>query len=341
MAANVGTSADTLSVLASFERDAHRLDFFAVLRFLECRHAAAPRFGEGARPVDEAVRLGQEPSLAFAPSTLASFTPGDGKRPHRLSTYFFGLFGPQGPLPLHLTEFARERERNAEDPTFRAFADLFHHRLALLFYRAWADAEPTVSLDRSTSRRFDAYVGSVFGVGTPDFHGRDSVPDDAKLHLAGLFAASAHPLVALQSILEEFFRLPFAIEEFVGEWLSIPTDDVCLLGMSGARLGGDSVLGRYVWSCQHKFRVLCGPLSFSEFTAMLPGGTSLRRLRDLLRNFIGHQFEWDLNLILRGPEVPRLELGKSGALGWTTWLGNRQTNADVGDVIIHPAVALP
>ena len=29
-----------------------------------------------------------------------------------------------------------------------AFADLFHHRLILLFYRAWADAQPTVSLDR-------------------------------------------------------------------------------------------------------------------------------------------------------------------------------------------------
>jgi type VI secretion system protein ImpH len=340
MAANVGASADTLNVLASFERDAHELDFFAVLRFLECVHANAPKFGQASRPVDEAVRLGQEPSLAFAPSTLASFVPGDAKRPHRLSTYFFGLFGPQGPLPLHLTEFARERERNAEDPTFHAFADLFHHRLALLFYRAWADAEPCTSLDRSTSRRFDAYVGSTFGIGTPDFRGRDSVPDHAKLYLAGLFAAGAHPAVALQSILEEFFRLPFALEELVGEWLRIPTGDVCLLGRSAARLGVDSVVGGQVWSCQHKFRVLCGPLGFSDFEAMLPGSTGLRRLRDLLRNFIGHQFEWDLNLILRAPDVPRLALGMSGALGWTTWLGDRQTNAEARDVIIHPAVAL-
>jgi len=339
MAANVGASADTLSTLASFERDAHELDFFAVLRFLECLHANAPRFGAAARPVDEAVRLGQEPSLAFAPSTLAGFVPGDGKRPHRLSTYFFGLFGPQGPLPLHLTEFARERERNDEDPTFRAFADLFHHRLALLFYRAWADAEPCASLDRPSSRRFDAYVGSTFGVGTSDFRRRDSVPDDAKLHLAGLFAASTHPAVALQSILEEFFRLPFAIEELVGEWLRIPTGDVCLLGTSFARLGVDSVLGGHIWNCQHKFRVLCGPLGFSDFEALLPGSTGLRRLRDLLRTFIGHQLEWDLNLILRAPDVPRIELGKSGALGWTTWLGDRQTDAEARDVIIHPAVA--
>jgi type VI secretion system protein ImpH len=257
-----------------------------------------------------------------------------------VSTYFFGLFGPHGPLPLHLTEFARERERTAEDPTFRAFADLFHHRLALLFYRAWADAEPCASLDRTTSRRFDEYVGSAFGIGTPYLHGRDSVPDDAKLHLAGLFAPGTRPAVVLQSILEAFFRLPFAIEEFVGEWLRIPTGDLCLLGRSTARLGTDSVVGGYAWSCQHKFRVLCGPLSFSDFKAMLPGSTGLRRVRDLLRNFIGYQFEWDLNLILRAPDVPRTELGKSGALGWTTWLGDRQTNTEATDVIIHPAVAL-
>ncbi len=340
MAANVGANANTLSVLAAFERDAHELDFFAVLRFLECLHADAPRFGAAARPVDEAVRMGQEPSLAFAPSTLASFTAGDTGRPHRLSTYFFGLFGPQGPLPLHLTEFARERERNADDPTFRAFADMFHHRLALLFYRAWADAEPCTSLDRAASRRFDAYVGSMFGIGTPDFNGRDSVPDDAKRHLAGLFAMSTRPVVALRSVLEEFFRLPFAIREFVGEWLRIPADDWCLLGSSAARLGVDAVVGRSVWTCQHRFRVLCGPLSFDDFTAMLPGNLSLRRLRDLVRDFIGHQLEWDVNLILRATDVPRLELGQSGALGWTTWLGERRTSADAYDVIIHPAIAL-
>jgi type VI secretion system protein ImpH len=337
MAAKIGATADTLTLLGSFEEKAHELDFFAVLRALECIHADSPRLGEAARPVDEPVRLGQEPSLAFAPSTVAKFTAGDSSRPHRLDTFFFGLFGPHGPLPLHLTEFAKDRERNANDPTFRRFADVFHHRLLSLFYRAWADAEPCTSLDRPSSRRFDTYVGSTFGMGPPELRRRDAVPDDAKLYLAGLLGLGTRPVVALEAILCEFFRLPFRIRELIGEWMKIPAEDWCALGLSGTQLGVDTVVGQSVWSCQHKFRVRCGPLGFNDFIALLPGGESLVRLRDLVRNYIGYELEWDVNLVLEERAVPSLELGRSGSLGWTTWLGTRPIRGDADDVIIHPA----
>ncbi|MBX4144998.1 type VI secretion system baseplate subunit TssG, partial [Ralstonia pickettii] len=103
--------------------------------------------GHAVRPRDEPVRLGQRPSLAFAASMLAGVTD-DGTVPPRIAIHGFGLFGPNGPLPTHLTEYAHERAAQHDDPTFAAFADLFHHRLILLFYRAWADAQPTVTLDR-------------------------------------------------------------------------------------------------------------------------------------------------------------------------------------------------
>ena len=339
MAATFGTAADTLTLLRRFEESPHELDFFAVLRQLECIHSDKPRLGEAARPADEAVRLGQEPSLAFAPAAVAGFTVGDKSRPHRLSTFFFGLFGPHGPLPLHLTEFAKDRERNADDPTLRRFADMFHHRLLSLFYRAWADADPCRSLDRADSRRFDAFVGSVCGIGTPELGECDDVPDDAKRYLAGIFALGSRPVVGLKAILREFFRLPFAVREFTGEWLKLPAEDWCSLGVSGTRLGQDAIAGSSVWSCQHKFRLVCGALSFTEFMAMLPGGGSLRRLHDLVRNYVGDELDWDLNLVLKATDVPRLGLGTSGALGWTTWLGNRHAVTDADDVVIRPAIA--
>jgi hypothetical protein len=83
----------------------------------------------------------------------------------RVDVRMFGLFGPNGPLPLHMTAFARERRLHKGDHTFQAFADLFHHRLLLLFYRAWAQAQPTASLDRPRDDRFAGYVGSLIGVG--------------------------------------------------------------------------------------------------------------------------------------------------------------------------------
>jgi type VI secretion system protein ImpH len=42
------------------------------------------------------------------------------------------------------------------------------------------------------------------------------------------------------------------------------------------------------------------------------------------------ELDWDVRLLLKEHEVPRLTLGGGQRLGWTTWLGRRQraTHAD-------------
>ena len=338
MAATTGTSADALKFLQELEESPYRHDFFITLRRLESMYPDKPRFGTAARPSEEPVRLGQEPTLAFAPSTLASFRAGGKDKPHRLQSFFFGLFGPNAPLPLHLTEYVRDRERQEDDRTFRSFADLFHHRLLLLFYRAWADARPPISMDRRTPRRCDTYVGSTFGLAAPEFRDRDAVPDDAKLHLAGRFALQTRPAEGLLAILVEFTQLPFRLKEFMGEWARRAEDDHLLLGAPGSAsvLGRDTVIGQSVWGCQHKFRLYCGPLDLKDFSRLLPGRGSLERLRDLVRGYVGLSLEWDLNLILKHKDVPACRLGNAGELGWTSWLGDRTSMADADDVIIRP-----
>jgi len=47
----------------------------------------------------DSVRLGQIPSVIFAPSTMAEFHPPAEGRPARLLSYFFGLFGPSARCP--------------------------------------------------------------------------------------------------------------------------------------------------------------------------------------------------------------------------------------------------
>lgn len=337
------TSADAVATLQAIEERPFEFDFFAVLRRLECLHPDKPRFGEGARPVDEPVRLTQEPSLAFAPSALASFRAAAGSEPHRLTEYFFGLFGPHGPLPLHMTEYAKDRELNADDPSFRRFADIFHHRMLLLFYRAVANASPATSLDRPASGRFDAYVGSIFGIAGSELRSRDAVPDSAKLHLAGLLSLKTRPAVALAALLNSFIQLPFRVVEFFGAWMKLATVDWSMLGtrLRPSTLGSDTVLGSSVWTCQNRFRLVCGPVPFEAFSRLLPGRESLTKLRDLVRNYLGDEFEWDLNLVLVANEVPQLELGVAGELGWTTWLGQRRSAADAADVIVNPNTIHP
>jgi type VI secretion system protein ImpH len=349
MAAAPGTTAHAVERLLALQAAPERYSFFAALRLLDCLHPNAPRIGEAAKPADEGVRLGQVPSLAFAPSTVAAFEPGAERRPGYLATYFFGLFGPNGPLPLHLTEYAHSRELNNGDPTFRRFADVFHHRLLSLFYRAWAAGQPAVSLDRA-GPRFDAYVGSLLGIAAPEFRNRDAVADEAKLGRAGRYALATRPAEGLVGVLADFFALPFGVRQFVGEWLNLPRHDRLLLGVAEetAALGRNAVLGASVWSCQHCFQIVCGPLRFAEFNRLLPERrsaaprrdgperTSLAKLRDLVRNYLGDEYKWTVNLVLERDEVPEWRLGAAGELGWTTWLGGRAAAADADEVVIDP-----
>lgn len=335
------TRASTTDVVERIKRmqsEPYRFGFFSSLRYLECLYPDLPRLGQAAKPADEALRLGQEPSLAFAPSTLASFRAGSRSRTHLLACFFFGLFGPHGPLPLHLTEYARERELSSHDPTFRRFADIFHHRMLALFYRAWADAQPTVSLDRREDRRFDIYAGSLIGTADSSLRNRDEISDECKFFWAGRLSLAARPAEALPAILQDYFRLPFSLREFVGEWLPLAERDWLRLGINkdSCSLGVNTMLGDSVWSCQHRFQVTCGPIAYDAFQALLPGGLGLRRLRDLIRNYLGDEFDWNCRLILESDEIPALLLGNSGQLGWTTWLGERTGKGDAHDVIVAP-----
>ena len=314
----------------------HAFGFYAAMRLLEASFRDRPRFGQSARPAADAVRFAQEPSVEFAPATLADFIPGEPDSPARLSVHFLGLFGPDGALPLHLTEYARNRRRNHHDPTFQRFADIFHHRALSLFYRAWANARPTVSFDRPEQDRFALYVGALIGLGMDALRDRDAMPDLTKLHFAGHFANQTRHAEGLASILSAFFAMPVRIECFVGAWLSLAPGDRMRLGSSAASgaLGRSALVGGRVWTRQHKFRVVFGPLSFAEYQRLLPGGESLHRLIPIVRNYAGDTLIWDVNLILRREEVPATRLGQSGRLGWTSWLMPRRGHGDAADLFL-------
>jgi type VI secretion system protein ImpH len=332
------TAAHALILLRDLEEKPYEFGFFQAVRRIENLHRDKPRIGTSSHAAEDPVRLGQEPSTAFAPAALASFVPASNGRPPRLAGYFFGLLGPNGPLPLHLTEYARERWRNAGDATFARFLDLFHHRLLSLFYRAWAINQPAVSFDRPEDDLFANYVGSLFGLGMPTLRNRDAFPDLARLHYAGLFTNQTRHRAGLCAILKGFFRVPVAIQEFIPGWLHLGVDMRWRLGRSrdSGTLGRSATIGARVWSCHHKFRIAFGPLGLDQYLRLLPGGDSLRRLVALVRSYVGDELDWDVNLILKREEIPPLELGRQGLLGWTTWLNAPPRSRDAADLRLRP-----
>jgi type VI secretion system protein ImpH len=342
VAATDGRAAARVSLFAALARAPWNFDFFQALRRIEGLFADRPRLGRALRPADEPVRISQEPSVAFAPSTLSAFDE-KGGRP-RLEQRFFGLLGPNGPLPLHMTEYVRERLLHNGDATLARFLDLFHHRLGLFFYRAWAEARPTVHQDRPGEDRFTVYVGSLAGHGLPGSRNRDTVPDHAKRFFVAHLARGPKNAEGLASILEGFFRLPTRVDQLMVGWLALPKDQRTALGgasrLSGM-LGHDTVVGERVRDVQSRFRIVMGPMDLDRFADFLPGRPSLERLRDWVRNYVGFEFDWDVQLVLSRDEVPGILLGREGQLGWTTWLGARRAATDADDLTLAPERSRP
>jgi type VI secretion system protein ImpH len=319
------SAADPLPAIAA---EPYRFDFFHAMRLIEAHHPHKPRLGTARRPVDEPVRLGQAADLSFAPSSIASVDLADrGGRPC-MKVRFFGLFGPNGPLPLHLTTFAHERKLHKGDETFGRFADLFHHRLLLLFYRAWAQAQPSASLDRPQEDRFADYVGALVGVGGAEWRRRDALPDHARLAFAGVLSRQVRNADGLAQFLARYLARPVRVEQFVGRWLPLQQAERTRIGGRGAsrrsataQLGVSTVLGGTVFDRQHHVRIHIGPLSLQAFESLLPVGSAMPAVKALIGHSIGHELGWDLRLELDKDQVPACRPGRHGRLGWTTWLG--------------------
>jgi type VI secretion system protein ImpH len=334
-----------------FEQTPFAFDFFRAIRLLEAQNPTSTRVGTSLDPREDPMRFGQTPSLAFAPSALEAFRRGQNGRPGKMLVRFFGLFGPNGPLPIHITEYAHERQLQAHDRTFVEFCDVFHHRLLSLFYRAWAVNQKSVDFDRAgqvteqfartenwTGPRFPLYIGSFFGLGMPSVRYRDEISDLAKLFYSGRLTCQTRNAEGLGAIVQDYFGIPTQIQSFMGQWLELPPANICKVGDSPASgsLGVTTIVGSRFWDCQLKFRIRLGPMSFSELQRLLPVGESFRRLKCWVMNYVAEEFFWDVQLVLKATEVPEISLGQAGLLGWTSWLKSMPFTHDADDVVLNP-----
>lgn len=326
---------------AALEAEPWRHDLFAVLRRAERSFPDKPRIGDAAAMRDEYVALAEPAFLDFPPSTIgAADTDAQGRL--RLFVKFLGLLGPHGALPLSTTEETLHWQL-ANDEAFPRFLDIFNHRFLQLFFRAWADSRPVAQHDRPESDRFAAYVGSAIGLGSPPYHGLDAVPDPEKLAHAGLIGAQAKSASRLRGFLAGILKADVEIEQFVGMRLVFDPADRTRLGAGHCSLGRDALVGAGVYSVEDKFRVVIVARDMAEFRRLLPSGDRCEMLADAVFFHLGDQFEWDVELALPVGEVEPVSLGRSGHLGWTSWMA---PNWSVGegalrrDARFHPAERL-
>ena len=324
------------SLIAELTAQPYAYDFYVAVRRLQGEFRSHARIGYSSALAQDPVRFAQSPALDFAPATLEAFRQNNPDLPPVLYSRHFGLFGPNGPLPLCLTEYARDRILHHGDPTFAAFCNVFHHRLMCFFFRAWADAQKTVDSDRIEDEHWSQYFNSLVGLGQESLHHRDSIPDHAKMYYAGRLVQQNRNAEGLAAILQDFFGVLTEVLTFVGRWLRLPADSVCRLGVSPetGTLGSTILAGARFWTCQLHFRLRMGPMKLTDMERLLPSGDSFQRLRDWVRLYVGEEFTWDAQLVLAKEEIPDVQLGKAGRLGWTTWLKTKPFTHDAEDLIL-------
>ena len=346
-------SAKLEKLFSGLSVDATQFDFYYALRYVDACMPGTVSLGRALRPRDEPIRLTQHASLMFAPATLYQYKPGTAANGlGRLSVHHFGFFGPNGPLPQHLTEYVQERTLHYKDETIARFCDIFQHRMILLSYRAWADCQAVTSLDNPGRDHFGRYAASLIGMGQPSLKARDSVPDHLKLHHAGHLARLTRNPEGLVRALSALVRVPVVMQEFCLQWLKMATGDLTRLssvatageggqhrielGAASSRLGRGAIIGSRVPDVQHKFRLRLGAMSLKEFERYLPGGIRFLQVRDWVRNYMGVELAWDAQVVLKRDEVPAVRLGSFGQLGWTSWLGMPpgKRTADADDVML-------
>src|SRR5262245_27078286 len=325
--------------------EGYRFDIFQAVRLLERLYPYRQPVGRDANPSAEVVRFHSRLSLSFPPSAIHEIAPADdGSGPAQMTVAFMGLTGPLGVLPRHYTELLFERLRQ-KDHALRDFLDLFNHRLISLFYQAWEKYRSPIAYERAVSRgewpdRLSQYLFDLIGMGTKGLRGRLEVEDEALLFYAGLLAQHPHSASALEGVLKDYFGVPVAVAQFVGQWLVLSEGNRSRLGSREANssLGVNTVAGSRVWDQQAKFRLRVGPLTYGEFCRFLPSGEAFGRLVGLSRFYAGQECDFEVQLILKAAEVPFCRLGETDdyapRLGWSTWLKVKEFGRDAEETIL-------
>jgi type VI secretion system protein ImpH len=300
-----------------------RFEFFQAVRLLFRLFDRERPQGRFLHPKDEVLRFRVQPALGFPPNTIDQIQWRGGKA--QLLVTFMGLTGHAGVLPRCYSAFILSRIQE-RDFALADFLDNFNHRLISLFYGAWEKYRFGVAYEREGEDRLSQYLSCLIGLGTAGMANRLRIPDEPLLFYAGLLSLQPRSAQALGQLLEDYFEVPAAVEQFVGSWRPLDPGDQCDLSedtLSG-QLGVATVAGDVVWDLQSRIRLKLGPLSQEQYLSFLPSGSAWEPLCELVRFFCGREMEVEAQLVLERSEVPQCRMGRddeSGPrLGWLTWM---------------------
>jgi type VI secretion system ImpH/TssG family protein len=311
-------------------------DFWGFVRALEQNNASNPRLGYAKHPSEENIRFGQTPHLYFPPSDIAEII--EGKRAGvdaLMFTYFFGLLGVNGPMPLEFTHYVYQRSYSHYDQTWRRFLDIIHHRMQVFFYRAFAQNEQSISFDRPADDPVQDIIKSFTGL--PPRMGFDGAIENIALSFGENFSFMVRNRKGLEDMLRRILRTKVTVQDFIIASYDLEPKDYAILGNpETATVGVNLQIGRRSLCATRRFEVAIGPIGFDAYQLLMTPGGGFELLIKTVNLYLDRPLDYAFAVRLeRG--IPPARLGfdwtqdnaDAAQLGYTCWIGNGGGEAEL------------
>jgi len=321
-------------------------DFFQAVWLLE-RYGGGETLVGGRGPVgSERIRFRPDVSVGFPPTDVRRVAAlrgeGDAERRYRVDVTFMGLYGVSTPLPLHYAidilravepysattgepgEGVAVGEPSSDSSPARDFLDIFHHRLASLFYRAWTKYRYDVTFGKAGRDTTTDYLLWLIGCPRQYDEAVLGVFPIRLIRYAGLLTQHPKSATSLEGLLFDYWEgVDIEVEQCLGRWVTLSPADLNSIGMVNSCLGVDLTVGEQVYDLSGAFSISVGPVDWATYLSFLPSGERFAQTRSLVQLYCTDPLAFTIEVKLHAGEVPRTQLtsdDRAGRLGFTSWV---------------------
>ncbi|MGX6998927.1 type VI secretion system baseplate subunit TssG [Caballeronia sp. KNU42] len=302
-------------LLPALLHDASRMNFMRFCELIELAAPDLPSLGSTDSLANEPVRFRSRARLGFPGKEIdaVEFDYDDRSKPPAIRTTFLGLYGVDARMPSYFIDEVAQNRDGAE--SLSAFLDVFHHRLATQFYRAWRKYRFPTGFKKGGTDDVSRCLVSLVGLGIGHADIEQTVGTRKLLSMLGLASQRTRTAEGLAGVLQH--AVPDAtitVTEFHPVWIQLNE-------FEPTALGENCVLGRGFYDRGNCARVVIVPTTPETVLGLTPGREVHAEIMALLRFYLGYEANAHLEMHVVPELMPRAELSSDQmSLGYTTQL---------------------
>ena len=303
------------ALLPALLQDATRMNFMRFCELIELAAPNLPSLGSTDSLAHEPVRFRSRARLGFPGKEIdaVEFDYDDRSKPPAIRTTFLGLYGVDARMPSYFIDEVAQNRDGAEP--LSAFLDMFHHRIATQFYRAWRKYRFPAGFKRGGTDDVSRCLVSLVGLGIGHPAIEQTVGTRKLLSMLGLASQRTRTAEGLAGVLQH--AVPDAtitVTEFHPVWIHLNE-------FEPTALGENCVLGRGFYDRGNCARVVIAPTTPESVLGLTPGREVHAEIMALLRFYLGYEANAHLEMHVSPDLMPRAELSSDQmSLGYTTQL---------------------